>query len=137
MYDAFKQLFPTITLYSGWRIRDYPSVNTLRQVFSNALSLIGSGQLDSSDALSASVSVWVYQESLKYPDGPPYSSWVEFYGPVQEHGDSYSYVASWLFSNETADVEYIGIAVSGYGNRTNLPPQPFASENTTLVSHHH
>jgi hypothetical protein len=46
-------------------------------------------------------------------------------------------VASWLFSNETADVEYIGIAVSGYGNRTNLPPQPFASENTTLVSHHH
>lgn len=137
MYDAFKQLFPTITPYFGWWTRDHPYTNALAQALSNVLSLIGSGQLDSSDALSASVSVWVYQESLKYPDGPPCSLWAEFHGPVQEHGDSYSYVASWLFSNETADVEYIGIAVSGYGNRTNLPPQPFTSENTALVSHHH
>ena len=95
MYDAFKQLFPTITPYSGWWTRDHPSTNTLAQVFSNILSLIGSSQLNSSNALSASVPVWVYQESLKYPDGPPYSLWVEFYGPVQEHG---THTRTWILA---------------------------------------
>lgn len=128
-YDTFKQLFPSIVPYSGSRIRG-----------SDAANLIGqeSSKLDAFDANNITTdgaeTFYDYRTSLKSPDGAPWTSWKELYGPVPSHGDIYSNIVAAKFSDVTLDLEINGIVISGYGNNTDILPQIFASENITLVS---
>lgn len=122
-YDAFKQLFPKFTPYSGMRIRASDAANIMGEVAS---------VLDTSP--DAATTFFGYRNSLTKPDGPEYASWKDLFGPVLLHGDKFSNIASWQFSNASLDVALGGLVVSGYANKTKIPPSVFASEDIVLVS---
>ena len=125
-YDTFKQLFPSIVPYSGIRTRASPAMNALGQIVSDQGTIIG----DVAGGL-----IFDAQSFLKSPDGPYYQNWDQLNGPIELHGDNFTNIASWEFFNATRNPSFSqGVTVSGYGNRTNLPPQAFASKAITLVS---
>lgn len=126
-YDTFKQLFPTQVPYSGVRTRLSPALNALGQIVSNQSTPLGQG-----------VGGYIFdaQSFLQSPDGPFYQSWNQLNGPVEEHDDNFTKIASWEFSNATRNLEFSdNLTMSGYGDRADLPPQVFPSEAITLVRH--
>ena len=126
-YDLFKQLFPTITPYSGIRIRGSDAVNALGQIGSSTPV-----QNDNNSALAGQF--FDAKTVLQQPDGPSYTSWQKLYPPHQQKGDIFSNIASWTFSNASLDLAVGGIVVSGYANNTNILSQVFSSDNIILVS---
>ena len=126
-FDLFKQLFPTAIPYSGVRIRGSDAANAMGQIAST------SPVQNSADSQLAS-SFFNDQAFLQGPDGPSFSSWQQLYGPLQQHDDIFSNVASWQFSNASLDIQSGGIVISGYANNLSTPPQVFLGENITLVS---
>ena len=132
-YDAFKQLFPTVTPYSGTRLRASDAANALGQEISKLNSYNPANATLMAD-VSAEYSPYQVSALQQTPDGASYSSWQAFYGPLQVHGDNFTTVAALKFSDAAFDIGALGFVISGYGNNSALPPQVFASENITLVS---
>lgn len=121
-YDLFKQLFPKEVPYSGLRARSHVALDAMGSVLSAAPGDIAGGTIV--DA----------RHMLQSPDGAPYEQWDKLAGPVPNHGDSFTELASWELGNSSATQDFgQGMTVSGYENRTDLPPQPFSSEDITLV----
>lgn len=127
-YDLFKQLFPNKTPYSGLRLRAHDSANALGMLGS---SDVGRGYRSPQSDIDASF--FNSQDFLQTPGGSNYSTWQSLYGPKVIHGDKFSNIASWQFSNATLDEDAGDIVVSGYANNTNLLPQVFAGENIILL----
>lgn len=131
VYDTFRQLFPKEIPYSGTRIRAFDTQNVLGEITSSitndpatfkGLSQLGFGLL----------TIPTFAQSyLKTPDGEPYATWHDFYGPNQFHGDFFSNIGSYRLS---PNLYTNPITVSGYGNRSGLPPQLFASSNIVLLT---
>jgi hypothetical protein len=68
--------------------------------------------------------------------GQPFTSWKDYFGPVEFYGDKFTHLVRYNLSDPNFD-EYdsnYGFVVSGYGDDTNVPPQPFKSENIVLLS---
>ena len=125
-YDTFKQLFPSVVPYSSIRTRASPALNALGSIVSDENALFGS---------AVGGEIFDAQSFLQSPDGPYYQDWNQFNGPVMERGDNFTRSASFEFFNATRNPSSSqNLTVSGYGNRSNVPPQAFPSEAITLVS---
>lgn len=61
--------------------------------------------------------------------GQAFGSWDELYGPVPTNGDNFTDHIQQKLADPIEDEVSGGIVVSGYGNHSNLAPQPFAPEN--------
>ena len=121
-YDLFKQLFPKEVPYSGLRARSNVGLNAVGRVLSAAPGDTAGGTIV--DA----------RHMLQSPDGAPYVHWDKLAGPVPNHGDSFTELTSWELGNSSATPNFgQGLPVSGYENRTDLPPQLLSSEDITLV----
>jgi hypothetical protein len=68
--------------------------------------------------------------------GNGFQSWSALYGPRADHGDYFTNVIRRNVSDPNYDEQAtgFGIVVSGYGNRSDLAPQPFKSENMILLT---
>ncbi|KAL9085104.1 MAG: hypothetical protein Q9165_007748 [Trypethelium subeluteriae] len=135
-FDTFRQLFPTLIPSSGFRIRAFEAVSFIGEQISQVLTNADEQDFQDSTFLAQLHGGWDwsaydYRSSLRIPDGPPYSSWAEFYGPLQVHNDSYSHVGYWQLSDSGSNAQY---DAGGYGNRSNLLPQVFLGSNIILVS---
>ena len=122
-YFLFQQLFPDAIPYSGIRLRDSDAANKLGQIAS--ANLVQNRTDITLEALPFNA-----QNLLQSPNGSNITSWQQFYGPVQEHDDTFSNIASWQFSSTI----YNNQQLTPIYNGTAIPPQVFAGEAITLVS---
>lgn len=119
-YDAFKQLFPSLTPFGGSRYRDTPAVNYLGSIFTTA------------NVYNESFSSAFQTQSELDVNLQHFSNWDAMAGPFPFHGDNFTAELRYNFSDP---VQQSGnhIIVSGYLNRSNIAPQLFASENVVLL----
>ena len=122
-YLLFQQLFPDLIPYSGIRLRGSDAADTLGQIAS-AIPV-----QNRNDYLLAELP-FDAQTLLQKPNGTNFTSWQQFYGPLQQHDDSFSHIASQRYSS----IAYNTYLLGQLDNSTVIPPQAFASEDITLVS---
>jgi hypothetical protein len=140
-YDTFKQLFPTSDLYTKIRMRAHPLFNAIGSVISN-VPVIGDADIKywethkltsaQEELYDASTSIFDPGSSLN-ANGDPFSSWSSFYGPQNINGDQFTNYFSVDYENYDWDI-LSGFIPYGFGNRTNIPPQPFQGSDVTLVT---
>lgn len=120
-YDAFKQLFPGVVPFGGSRFRDSPVLDYLGNVW----TLAGANGFYN----QTYVKPWQTQSTLD-KDLKPFPDWTSEYGPQQFNGGNFT---SLLRFNLSDTVQTSPLSVSGYGNRSVIPPQPFAAEDIVLL----
>ncbi|KAK8189291.1 uncharacterized protein BKA78DRAFT_253348 [Phyllosticta capitalensis] len=139
-YDLFKQLFPSIDAFAAAdRTRAFEAIDLVGQSFS---AISGSvprtldwGNNETLEALEENIvsSNFNYRTDER-PDGKPFSSWAEKYGPYEFNGDEFSSLFRWNLSDVLTPINSGGIQIQGYGGyRTNLT-QPFATENIVVLT---
>jgi hypothetical protein len=135
-YDLFKQLFPSQVPFSSTRYRAHTAADALGEAFSTLGPVTNGGSVpaDESALLVTQTSDFNYRNLLKSPDGANFTSWADLYGPVEVHGDNFTNLASNNFFNQYYDLASWNLVVSGYGNRSNIPSDPFDASQITLVS---
>ncbi|KAL9107938.1 MAG: hypothetical protein Q9227_007260 [Pyrenula ochraceoflavens] len=127
-YDMFKQLFPMIEPFGAHSMRATPELNVLGQLLNPEIAkdrangssdetIIHDGGYGPFDA------TWIADVNEN-----PWPSWAAMFGPQQIAGDKYTNLARF----QPARADLAGFQVSGYGNRKNIPPQPFKSDNIVL-----
>jgi hypothetical protein len=135
-YDLFKQLFPTIDPYGAAdRLRAHEALDIIGKVFSDV-----SGKyprtLDQDYAIvDLESSPMNYRSDLlPVPEtSEHFTSWEQKYGPEEYNGDEFTSRFKWWLSDPLVTWNSAGIEITGYGNRSNPPPQPFAAENVVIV----
>lgn len=135
-YDLFKQLFQSQVPFSSTRYRAHTATDALGKCFST-LGPVTSGDsrpADESALFVAQTSSFNYRNLLKSPDGVNFTPWADLYGPVEVHGDNLTNLASNNLFNQSYDLASWNLVVSGYGNRSNIPPDPFGASQIALVS---
>jgi hypothetical protein len=134
-FDTFKQLFPNAGApYSGTRFRAQPLADAIGLQVAKLVN--GRAAVVTPEDALVDFSPFNYQTGLKNPDGAPFGSWSEFFGPNQEAGDNFSSIASFSFSNSTYDVTFGQIVPSGEANNSKIAPSPFDAGNITIVRKH-
>ncbi|KAI9748723.1 MAG: hypothetical protein M4579_007141 [Chaenotheca gracillima] len=124
-YDAFKQLFPTITPYVTSRYR-----------YSEALDLMVTTASDYApvynESLASTYYLFLNANGLLDANNKNFSSTEAFLGPHEFNGDNFT-------SLERTAIMEPGYAVAndfqvtGYGNRSNVTTQPFAAKDMVLL----
>ncbi|KAI9698904.1 MAG: hypothetical protein M1820_007325 [Bogoriella megaspora] len=132
VYDAFGQLFPSEKPYSGTRVRAFDAANVVGQVLSNlppgAVTQVAQQLAQSGGNLDT---VPYFGPSYLQSNSYPFLSWADFYGPVEVHGDNFSHVGAYQLNDRTLTAP---LTITGTGNSSLVPSQPFASENITLLT---
>ena len=116
-YWLFGQLFPSKIPYSGIRFRASEAINLIGQIASADVAKNG-------DESYYDTSAATYQEQLQETNGPSYTSWQQFYGPLHQHSDLFSNIGAWADYSSQSQADING----------NILAQPFARENIILVS---
>ncbi|KAI4266079.1 MAG: hypothetical protein L6R38_008975 [Xanthoria sp. 2 TBL-2021] len=129
--DVFKQFFPSVDPFVGSRLRAHDTANVLGNTFS---AYFESRRSNSTEADQFAGSVWTAQGYLSAETGRNFSSWAELYGPHQYNGDFFTTTQRDNLSSVVFDEAAGGLVVSGFANRTNLPPQPYDAKNIVLLS---
>jgi Peptidase family S41 len=132
-YDLFKQLFPQKTPFDGSRFRAHEAVNIFGSQIGTFLA-----NLDPKSPLVALVDRIRFEpfnfgisENVK---GENFKDWNDLYGPNKIYGDNFTNVMRQNVSDTTYTEAANGIIVSGYGNRTDLPAQPYLPENILIMA---
>ncbi|KAL8856656.1 MAG: hypothetical protein Q9178_006723 [Gyalolechia marmorata] len=129
--DVFKQFFPSIDPFGGSRLRAHDTANILGNTFS---AYYDSQRPNTTVTDQFAGSVWTAQGYLNAETGRNFSSWAELYGPHQYNGDFFTTTQRDNLSSVVFSEAVGGIVVSGFANRTNLPPQPYDAKNIILLS---
>ncbi|KAL8805674.1 MAG: hypothetical protein Q9182_001818 [Xanthomendoza sp. 2 TL-2023] len=129
--DLFKQFFPSVDPFGGSRLRAHETANVLGTTFSAYYSSQASNTTVT-DAFAGSV--WTAQGFLNAETGQNFSAWAELYGPHLYDGDYFTTTQRDNLSSVVFDEAAGGIVVSGFGNRTDTPPQPYDAQNIVLLS---
>src|ERR1700694_1495510 len=116
-YDGFKQIFPTLDPFGGSRLRATPAAHFFIGLFSEAG--IYNSSLNTVYQIQSNVDV----------NGNNFSSADTMFGPYQYHNDNFTAELRQNLSDPTQHQ----ITISGYGNRSNIAPQPFSPENIIMV----
>lgn len=125
-YDTFKQLFPTLTPYGAVRAHASEAYNLLGSLAS-AVSPYTPGL----NSLSPSANPLVNYQLNVDVDNQNFESWTDFFGPNEIYGDNFTA----LFRQNLTNILSTNLfPVSGYNNRSDLPPQPFKSENIVILT---
>lgn len=128
-YELFKQLFPTLQLYSTGNMRASDQLNIMGEYFTpwshnhtddqaQYLNTVESVPFDGTDYLNAS--------------GTNFASWQEFYGPVAVHGGNFTNLNR--YNLNTSDYEDAQtFKLSGYKGNMHVEPQPFNNTNIIIL----
>lgn len=125
------QFFPSVDPFGGSRLRAHETANVLGNTFS---SYFESQRSNTTETDQFAGSVWTAQGYLNAETGRNFSSWAELYGPHQYNGDLFTTTQRDNLSSVVFSEAAGGLVVSGFANRTNLPPQPYDAKNIILVS---
>ncbi|KAK7516335.1 hypothetical protein IWZ03DRAFT_423667 [Phyllosticta citriasiana] len=139
-YDLFKQLFPSIDAFAAAdRTRALESIDLLGQSFSEISGTVPRtldwGKNETLEELEEDIvsSNFNYRTD-ETPEGKPFNSWAEKFGPHEFNGDQFSSLFRWNLSDVLTPINSGGIQIQGYsGYRTNFT-QPFATENIVVLT---
>lgn len=138
-YDLFKQLFPTLEAFAAAdRARAIEAEDLIGQKFSEVAGQVPRVLNTPNDTL-LEIESDIVSSNLNYrtdekPDGTPFTSRKEKFGPISEHGDNYTNLFRWNLSDVLTPLNSGGINITGYnGYYTNLT-QPFAAENVIVMT---
>jgi hypothetical protein len=101
----FKQFFPDFDTFAGSRRRDHPLANILRESFTAYFDGLTTEDPDYDYIVSIE---WVITPRLNAETGRNFSSWSEYYGPVQENCDLSSVTERYSLSSEIFDFALFG-----------------------------
>ena len=129
--DTFKHFFPANDTFRGSRLRAHPTADVIGNTFTTYFATNQSANSSVYDVLSASD--WVVTDRLNANTGQNFTSWGEFFGPLQYNGDSFTNVereniTSSLFDNEALGIDIYGASIPA----TN--PQLYEPENIIILS---
>jgi len=133
VFATFKQFFPDVDPFAGSRRRDHTLGNVLGDSFTAYFDGLTTEDPDYDYTLS---NEWVITPRLNAETGRNFSSWSEYYGPVQEKGDLFSVTERYNLSSERFDFAlFDGWAPYGY-TPDNLPTggRPFEASNIVLLT---
>ncbi|CAI6333810.1 unnamed protein product [Periconia digitata] len=91
-FTLFKRLFNGLEPYTGSRIRSHEAANILGTAYSEwwkSLETDGTAA-NASDYQNLADNEWVIHNRINPETGRNYSSWQEYFGPVQANGDNFS-----------------------------------------------
>ncbi|KAF3937795.1 hypothetical protein ABW19_dt0205620 [Dactylella cylindrospora] len=151
-YDMYKQLFPAGTPYSGTRLRYHPASLKIAQAFTQLINqevideliaAIGTGQgenLSNQQSQAFTLASYASLSSLDQylsldEDGKPFTSFEDFFGPVDIYNDQFTNILTYPLNNLIA-VGDLSYDITGYGDRASYAnnEQPFAAEDIILVT---
>ena len=125
-YDVFNQIFPDIESKTKERMRAHESLDVIGQsmatIFANEDAVSSTNM-----SIFAKFAYWTsFNIFNKRPlDGDEFQSWDDYYGPVEEYGDTFTSYYEWKF-NDSPSALVDGMALpTGYGNRTMGPSRAF------------
>ncbi|KMQ44171.1 ClpP/crotonase-like domain [Trichophyton rubrum] len=130
-YDLFKQLVPNGKILTPSNMR---ATQQLDAIGSRTNELLNK-PLDprAAEAENMRYSVFDLNTYLTAND-TKFSSWIELYGPETLPQDNYTHPTKWDFSNIEMTLASGPFIVSGYGNRTEIPPSPFSMRDIVIVT---
>ncbi|KAI9715401.1 MAG: hypothetical protein M1828_000861 [Chrysothrix sp. TS-e1954] len=136
VWDLFRQLFPGQVPFTRIRTRANAATNALGILTSQLQDGFPPHANASTRELlvSSNTSFFNYHVDLKAPDGPPFESWPELFGPVTSHGDNFTKTASWPMNDPSYTESEFDMVVSGYGNLSDVPASPFSPDQITIPS---
>ncbi|KAK0653734.1 Peptidase S41 family protein ustP [Lasiodiplodia hormozganensis] len=135
-YDLFKQLFPSIEPYGATRVRAADSYNAMGQVVTAIadeydIANNETAQEEIFDSFQYGIIRHFWAQSVGLDvNNKEFPSWEAFFGPEAIHGDNFTN----LVRNNFSDPLQVGdFSVSGYGDNSDVPSQPFKAENIVLL----
>ena len=133
-YDLFKQLFPQLEPYGASTIRASPETDALGQIVTPLVTRARANNANDTTLASVGAGSPYDATAVIQVNGDEFPSWAALFGPNQIHGDKYTNQQRLKFFDTQSTLDGGSIVVSGYGNRTDIPPQPFKSENIILFT---
>lgn len=131
-FDLFKQLFPSEDPYGASRIRAFDTLNAIGQIVDTEVD----DDNDFEKALSklketpSTIENYWHETAGQHSDEKPFTSWEDVYGPHEIHGDNFTNLIRFNFSDSRV---YGDFNVSGFNNQGNQSAQPFKAENIILL----
>lgn len=131
------KLFPSLEPYAAGNIRAQPQYDVLGS-FITTFATAALQEEPQNYTLFEDAGGYSIADAVTWLDesGQNFQSWSALYGPRAVHGDNFTNVVRRNISDVNYDEQAtgFGIVVSGYGNRSDLAPQPFKSENMILLT---
>ena len=91
-FDAFKHFFPTTTAFAGSRMRAFDKTDILGTTLTNFFEsyVQHPSSWAHQDLVQMIDDPWAVLNLINTATGTNFSSWGEFYGPIQDHGDTFT-----------------------------------------------
>ncbi|OLN87550.1 hypothetical protein CCHL11_06180 [Colletotrichum chlorophyti] len=133
-YEFFRQLFPTTQEDGNSRWKESDAYIAAAEIVSDIVGDLDVTTSSDGDLISLSESWfnWRYDYNLT---NQPFTSFEDKFAPQVFQNTTYTELMRWNLNDPLTTVNAtfgIGIEISGYGNRTNLP-QPFDPENIIIL----
>ena len=131
-YDTFRQLFPTIEPYGGFRLRSIEALNQIGQAASQIFANTTLPETLSPELQGVWGEVFNYKEDYN-ASNQPFDSWSSVFGPNEIYGDNFT--ALIRRNNSSPYIDAQGqLTIYGYGSRSNVNlTQPFEAKNIVLL----
>lgn len=141
-FNTFKQFFYAMDPYAASRIRSHELANILGGAFSKWWDSLehdpdGNEGANEVNYQYHAADEWVVTNRINPATQTDFSSWSEYYGPVPDHGDSFSLPQRYNLSDEIFDAAAFGDWIPlGYGRAVNpgSEPQAFAAEDIVILT---
>ena len=131
--NPLEQLFPSIEPYAAANYRAHDALNHLGQIFSApGASSHGQSLIDNFISTISGLVFETYKHVLAV-DYTHFTSWQDLYGPRTHYGDNFTSVIRYNLRDPILTTAVGGLTVSGCGNRSNVPSQPFDAKNIIMV----
>lgn len=130
--DTFHQLFPSMTPYGAGNYRAHPLFNFTGEIVSSYYAEVNSKKKTAGKVLHDNLEgTPLNYRQLLTATNKDYSSWADFYGPKYIHGDNYTTLTQFNYSDPAWEAQ--GDPVYGYGSDDAPQPQTFEAENIVLL----
>ncbi|WEW56965.1 hypothetical protein PRK78_002424 [Emydomyces testavorans] len=130
-YDAFKQLLPKGKIDTPMNLRAIEQFDIMGTKINY---LLNNRTAPNSPAAERERNDIFDLNAYVDVDGKKFKSWPDYFGPDRVGTFNFTRLAYWDFNNIEMSLKSGGLIVSGYGNRSNIAPQAFKTENMVLVT---
>ncbi|KAI1640957.1 hypothetical protein F4809DRAFT_588177 [Biscogniauxia mediterranea] len=104
-FTTFKRFFPNIDPFAGSRRRSHEMADILGTTKTNYWdSLRLDNDTEAEEKYEMEADEWVVTTRLNADTGDNFTSWVEYYGPREDNGDSFSLTERYDLANEYFDI---------------------------------
>lgn len=132
-FEVFKQLFPSIAPFGASRFHAHSAFELIGAALTDVVNNETFIQQDGADylAMLGNFSFFDYKLLLDV-NNQDFTSFEDYFGPHVVHGDNYTAVWRYNFSNPIS-TSYTSFSLTGYVNNTKVTAQPFKAENIVLL----